>query len=605
MYAMSRPFRRFSSLSLANNSFAALRASGKLFVDKTGAIADLLAAKDRSCVFFARPHAFGKSLTLSTAAEMLAAGPLPPGVAPWPGYAPADARALFGGLAVHERLLRGDPSLGGLLQRPHFVVQLGLGGATSGAKLEAAMFDEIAAVAGKAFGAALTAEVRRQGTPLGALGALVGAVPAAVPVALLVDDYDAAISQDVAEGDWAAARAGIRALRSLAMAPKSQMGPRIERCLITGAARFPRALLFSEGAHNFEDLTGDPLLSRVLGFSEAEVCAAFPEALARLAGGLGTDAPGALAQLAHWHGGHCFDGATVGLNPSPVLSALRAGAITQRDMEGAAGGGLLGLAPGDLLHSLVAELRLAALPVVEGSAAGSDVADLQGRRVWALPLLLQAGLLAVEPGQPQRFHPPNECARASLVALLASALSVRGGERQCAIELLALHAALKQRSPAAFAEMAADFLESIPRSMLRGPSAAIEGVRESGYFTALVGALVVCAPPGVRVGLGAEACMGIISTSVHFEGGVAAWLVEVDAGRDEIDRTMALGALMSTYNLHKVSETELLFCSMEVQSARRKVVFKWAKGSRTSKEGSTSMRLSSFVPGEEEVGEEK
>jgi hypothetical protein len=105
-------------------------------VDKTGAIADLLnhGAPDAHRVFFARPRKFGKSLTLSIAGEMLAAGALPPGVAPWPGYAPADARALFGGLQVHERLLRGDASLGSLLQRPHFVVKLGLGGTTSGSQ---------------------------------------------------------------------------------------------------------------------------------------------------------------------------------------------------------------------------------------------------------------------------------------------------------------------------------------------------------------------------------------------------------------------------------------------------------------------------------------
>ena len=41
------------------------------------------------------------------------------------------------------------------------------------------------------------------------------------------------------------------------------------------------------------------LLSRVLGFSEAEIRATFPEELARLAGGLGTDVDGAVAQLAH------------------------------------------------------------------------------------------------------------------------------------------------------------------------------------------------------------------------------------------------------------------------------------------------------------------
>ena len=53
--------------------------------------------------------------------------------------------------------------------------------------------------------------------PADALGALIDAVPDAVPVALLVDEYDAAIIQDVSKGRWAAADMGVEALRSLAM----------------------------------------------------------------------------------------------------------------------------------------------------------------------------------------------------------------------------------------------------------------------------------------------------------------------------------------------------------------------------------------------------
>ena len=196
-------------------------------------------------MFFARPRKFGKSLTLSIAAEMLAAGPLPRGVVPWPGYAPVDAQALFGGLQVHERLLRDDPSLGTLLRRPHFVVKLSLGDAQTGAELHGAIKDGIAEVASFAFGEALGEKVEKRTTPSGALSVLVGAVPASVPVALLVDEYDAAIIQDVSEGDWASAKAGIKALRSLAMSTKSpHFGSRIERCLITGVARFARASLF-------------------------------------------------------------------------------------------------------------------------------------------------------------------------------------------------------------------------------------------------------------------------------------------------------------------------------------------------------------------------
>jgi hypothetical protein len=121
------------------------------------------------------------------------------------------------------------------------------------------------------------------------------------------------------------------ALHSLMMATKSPTtGPHIERCLVTGVARFAHTSLFS-GANNFADLTGSPLLSRVLGFSEAEIRASFPGELKRLVAGLGvgsTDA--AVAKLAHWYNGYCFDGVSSSFNPFPVLQALKAGTITER-----------------------------------------------------------------------------------------------------------------------------------------------------------------------------------------------------------------------------------------------------------------------------------
>jgi prolyl-tRNA synthetase family II len=68
---------------------------------------------------------------------------------------------------------------------------------------------------------ATEAEVRAASSPGKAMQMLVSAVPRGVPVALLVDEYDAAIIQDVSKGRWAAASAGVDALRSLAMATKA------------------------------------------------------------------------------------------------------------------------------------------------------------------------------------------------------------------------------------------------------------------------------------------------------------------------------------------------------------------------------------------------
>ena len=599
MSAARACFRRFSSFTLDSKDFATLRARGSMLVDKTGAIADLLSGtmQDQSCVFFARPRKFGKSLTLSIAAEMLAAGPLPRGVAPWPGYAPVDARALFGGLQVHERLLRGDASLGGLLQRPHFVVKLGLGGAASGSVLNAVIIRGVAAIAGKAFGAELKKEVLSIESPADALGALIDAVPDAVPVALLVDEYDAAIIQDVADGEWASAKAGIKALRSLAMSTKSpHFGSRIERCLITGVARFARTSLFS-GANNFADLTGDPLLSRVLGFSEAEIRATFPEELARLAGSLGTDVPGALAQLAQWYNGYCFDGTTTCFNPFPVLTALRASTITQREMEAVSGINWLGLAPGDLVHGLVAELGRGAR---SGSPSNFDIADLERRRVRAVPLLLQTGLLTVEPGQPQWCHPPNEFARASLLALLTSALADEEGERHCAAQFSSLWTALKQRSPAAFSSVAAQILRRLPGSMFKGSKGAggSEGVRESGYHTALAAALMACAPLGVRVVPEAASMSGRADIVVYFGGGVT-WVLEIGVGRAGDEKKLLQA---QAYGCDQ-SESEVLCCSVLVvpqasasvaEDATRRINFAWSRRVRTEGGDTTWCR---FHPG--------
>ena len=517
--------RALHTFSLDSKGFPTLRARGSAFVDTTGAIADLLNYAEPGNahrVFFSRPRKFGKSLTLSIAAEMLAAGELPQGVAPWPGYAPVDVPALFGGLQVHQRLLAGDASLRGLLQRPHFVVKLGLGMAQSGADLKRSIIRGVASIARKAVGPAFASEVAAVETPGDALGMLLDAVPSSVPVALLVDEYDAAILQDVSKGRWGAADAGMEALRSLAMATKCpNMGSRIERCLFTGVARFSRSF-FSSSANNFADLTCDPLLSRVLGFSAAEIRATFPKELERLAKGQGTDVSGAMQQLEHWYGGYCFDGASTCFYPFPVLSALDAGSITQREMEAARDSNWLGLSTGDLVLRLVEELQYSG---AVKDAERSDIADLEEQRVPAVPLLLQTGLLSVAPGQtPLQCRPPNEYARASLQTMLVSAMedndSVNPG-----LALRGLHAALKQRSPGAFAESVRALLLMLPAALSESAELACKGKEyEAAYLRAsLACALLATAQAGVQVDLESGAII------VRF-GGAAAWVVEVGVG---------------------------------------------------------------------------
>ena len=213
------------AISVDSTPFQTLRARDNAFVDKTGVIADLLMCDEgmynRTRAFFSRPRKFGKSLTLDIAAEMLAAGALPVGVSPWPGYSPVDIAGLFGGLAVHDRFLANDVSLHGLLKNAHFVIKLGLGAVSTGEDLDAELISLIVGEAGRSFGSELRARVLSSGrSAAAALRTLIDAVPAKVPIAVLVDEYDTSIIRDVTERRWKAAATGIDALRSLMMTSK-------------------------------------------------------------------------------------------------------------------------------------------------------------------------------------------------------------------------------------------------------------------------------------------------------------------------------------------------------------------------------------------------
>ena len=544
-----------SELNLKSASFKVLRARGSSYVDKTSAIADLLASDVAMSAFFARPRKFGKSLTLDVAAEMLAAGALPAGVVPWPGYVPVDVEAIFGGLDVHARLQRRDPTLRGLLERAHFVVKLGLGEAQTGAELRAAIFDGLADVAGRNFGSTLKAEVRAAGTAGGAVRALVSAVPRGVPVALLVDEYDHAIIQDVSKGRWAAADMGVEALRSLMMATKApDVDVRIERCIVTGVARFARTSLFS-GANNFSDLTNDPLLSRAIGFSEAELRATFPAELERLACTLQTDTNGAVTELASWYNGYCFDGASSCFNPFPVLTALKAGRITTTEMEGASGTDWLGLTPSSVVAGLAASLQKG----VPMNIASVDVTDLKAQRVDVVPLLLQLGLLLPVAGQPTVCRPPNEYAQRSLQLMVSSALVVSPAE------LAPLAAALRARDRAAFSAFATLLLARIPRTLFKKSAAgAAASPREAVFHAALFAALVATAPPSVSVEIEASSLPGRADILVRFSGARAeAWVIDIALGTNA---TAKLGQVQQ-YAL-ALSEPDVYCCAILVQAGK-------------------------------------
>ena len=430
--------RRFTGtdepgIALGIADLASMREVNSRYVDKTGAIADLLMHRDGMCgmsrAFFVRPHLFGKSLMLSAAAEMLRAGALPPGVTPWRSYRPVDIDKVFGGLAVHERFLRNDPTLGTLLREARFVIHLGLSGAMTGDLMEVSIKEKLAAIARQAFGPEKEAWVRSHTTPGGALGALVHAVPRTVGVVLIVDAYAMPITSDVKRHRWEAAKAGIEALGSLLVATKNlDFGSRIEQCIVTGVAKF-WGPVFNKWANNFEDFTAEPLLCAAVDFTEQEIRTTYPTELQRLAASLGTDVDGAMQELDRHYSGYCFDGVTTCFNPFPVLRALAAGRLKEMELDAANGSSWLGLHPRDVLHDLMGRLH-DPVDVYAMQTADFDIVDMApwAQCVNVIPMLLQAGILTISPApdllenRKRRCVLPNLYARRSLACLMKKAM---------------------------------------------------------------------------------------------------------------------------------------------------------------------------------------
>lgn len=177
-------------IDLSSSSFLKLRRFNFSVVDKTSAIANLLANVELPYVFFIRPRKFGKSFTLKIAAEMLAAGSLPENVQPWPGYKPVDIDATFSGLDVYQRYKRNDSTLGDLMRQAHFVVKLSLGTlvSESDGSLKTGIITLLSEIARNAFlDSELEKKVLSRQSCAHALITLIDAVPEGVPIAVIVD----------------------------------------------------------------------------------------------------------------------------------------------------------------------------------------------------------------------------------------------------------------------------------------------------------------------------------------------------------------------------------------------------------------------------------
>ena len=189
----------------------------------------------------------------------------------------------------------------------------------------------------------------------------------------------------------------------------------------------------------------------------------------------------------------------------------------------------------------------------------------------AVPLLLQTGLLALEPGpavagRPQQCRVPNEYSRQSLQLLVSKALAL---ERPT---LSQLGASLRARSHRAFTAAATRLLEAIPRTLAAKDAGTVQSgaaaspLREAVFHANLFGALISCAPAGVSVRLQVAMHSGVADLVVQFSDPTspAVWIFELGVGTDALAKLQQAQAYAGPYI---GGAEEVLCCSIVVADA--------------------------------------
>jgi hypothetical protein len=369
-------------------TFSDLIEGGYLYVDKTAAIHELIRGY-KGQYFLSRPRRFGKSLLISTLKAIFQA-----------------RRELFAGLALD----RSDYDW-----KPYPVIHLDLGtaAAQTAEELEIGLGEyvkENADAAGIALGNATSSSRFRE--LVLKLSAREG------KVVILVDEYDKPLLGHLGEPS---AKDIQRVLKSFYGVIKGTEAHQ-RFVLLTGVSKFSKVSVFSD-LNNLTDLTMDARTATLLGYTQAELEANFPDYIEALAAKLGRTRAETLGELREWYNGYRFHPeAEAVYNPVSVMKCFDTREFKNYWFETGTPTFLV-----DLLRR--APVRLDDLRVQEPDFSTYDPADLA-----PLPLLVQTGYLTIAGVEPfgdtrtYRLAYPNREIAQSFSRWLAIGFSRMPGE---------------------------------------------------------------------------------------------------------------------------------------------------------------------------------
>jgi len=368
-------------LPIGKQTFERLILDGCLYVDKTAWIHRLITEGD--VYFLSRPRRFGKSLLVTTLKAIF-----------------EGRRDLFEGLAIAG--LDYDWA-------PHPVLHLDFSAerTTTGESLEvflASCVREFAARHDVSPGATgYTGMLRETLAALGASGE---------KTAVLIDEYDKPILDHIEDS----ARAGEmrETLKGFYTALKAS-DAHLRFVFLTGVSKFAKMSVFS-GLNNLKDITLNARFSTMLGYTQEELEACFPEGIDALAQAQDLAREACIKKIAEWYNGYRFapDAQRV-YNPFSTL--LLFDALTFRDYWFETG------TPTFLLK-LLRKHEKPAVGELDGVRVGEGAfSSYEPERLQPLPLLFQTGYLTIldyskEDELYTLGYPNREVRRAFTTALL-------------------------------------------------------------------------------------------------------------------------------------------------------------------------------------------
>ena len=270
-------------LPIGLQDFGGLRRNGFLYVDKTEGIYQL--ATEGKYYFLSRPRRFGKSLLVSTLAEL------------FQGH-----RELFEGLWIHDRW---D------WQQTHPVLDFRFNNASYKViGLEAFLTEELALQA-EAFGI----DLQGSAYPSQLRHLIVTLAKQHRQVVVLIDEYDKPILDYL--HDIPQAQANREVLKNFYSVLKP-LDPHLRLVLLTGVSKFSRVSIFSE-LNNLLDLTLHPRYTTLVGYTQGELEHYFADRIDQLSPRFG-GREALLAQVRQWYNGYSWDATHYVYNPFSVLN---------------------------------------------------------------------------------------------------------------------------------------------------------------------------------------------------------------------------------------------------------------------------------------------